>query len=74
MADNHPLDPLFPNMWRLFEDDVTPDNVEAHIAAYEASLPGFFSQAQLDGLKPIHDRFYAAVREFAAYDVGREPA
>lgn len=69
-----PIAPVLQKMMRLFEDDVTPDNVEAHIAAYEASLASFFSQAQLDGLKPIRDHFYEAVREFAAYDVGREPA
>ena len=62
----------FDRMLRLLEDDVIPENVDAHIADYEASLAALFTPAQLEFLKPIREQFYRAVREFAAYDVGRE--
>ena len=65
-------DTSFDRMLRLLEDDVIPENVEAHIAAYEESLADLFTPAQLEFLKPIREQFYQAVREFAAYDVGRE--
>ena len=68
---NSPAAP-FARMLRLLEDDVVPENVEAHIAAYEESLADLFAPSQLEELKPIREQFYQVVREFAAYDVGRE--
>ena len=62
----------FARMLRLFEDDVIPENVEANIVDYESYLATLFTPAQLEFLKPIREQFYQAVREFAAYDVGRE--
>ena len=62
----------FERMLRLFEDDVVPENVEAHIAEYESYLTTLFNPAQLEFLKSTNEQFYQAVREFAAYDVGRE--
>ena len=67
-------DTSFDRMLRLLEDDVVPENVEAHIADYEASLGALFTTSQLEFLKPIREQFYQAVREFAHYDNGRVPA
>ncbi len=68
---NNP-DTSFERMRRLLEDDVVPENVEAHIAEYAAYLETVFTPSQLDYLKPTNERFYQAVREFAHYDHGRE--
>lgn len=64
------LHPMFTDMSRLFEDDVTPDNVEQHIANYEAKLSEYFYPADIQALRPYRERFYEAVRGFASYDVG----
>ena len=62
----------FERMLRLFEDDVVPENVEAHIADYQSYLATLFTPAQLEFLKQTNEQFYQAVREFAHYDNGRE--
>ena len=64
------LPPALGAMQRLFEDDVTTENVEQHIADYLAKLSTWFTPEQLKFLEPSRADFLEAVRGFAAYEVG----
>lgn len=69
------LPPELGAMMRLFEDDVTPKNVEQHISAYLEKLQAWFTPEEMAFLEPCRDSFLSAVRSFAAYEVGgREKA
>lgn len=57
-------------MIRLFEDDVTPENVEQHISTYMEKLSAWFTPEELAVLEPCWDSFLSTVRAFAAYEVG----
>jgi hypothetical protein len=54
-------------MMRLFEDDVTPENVEQHISEYLEKLKTVFKPESLALLKPTTDNFCEQVRAFSAY-------
>ena len=64
------LPPALGAMQRLLEDDVTPENVEQHIADYLAKLSTWFTPEQLKFLEPFLESFLESVRIFAAYEVG----
>ena len=64
------LPPVVAELQRLLEDDVTPDNVEQHIAEYEASLSQYFSPTEIQNTRLYRERYYQSVRAFAAYEVG----
>lgn len=73
MSDNVTYLRLAPElgaMLRLFEDDVTPENVELHISAYMEKLPAWFSPEDLALTEPFRAKFLDAARSFASYEVG----
>ena len=64
------LPPALGAIQRLFEDDVTTENVEQHIADYLAKLSTWFTPEQLKVLEPGRAAFLESVRGFAAYEGG----
>ena len=64
------LPPELGAMMRLFEDDVTPSNVEQYISAYLEKLQAQFTPEEIAVLEPFRASFLDAVRSFAAYEVG----
>lgn len=64
------LPPELAGLQRLLEDDVTTENVEAHIADYLAKLPQWFTPEQIASTEPSRAAFLESVRAFASYEVG----
>jgi hypothetical protein len=63
------LPPMYGAIMRLMEDDVTPANVEQHIADYRAKLADLFPPSALRATETYRENFLEAVRQFAAYDL-----
>lgn len=58
-------------MMRLLEDDVTPQNVEQHIADFREKLADLFSPESLSATEPYREKFLESVRRFSGYEPGR---
>lgn len=63
--------PFLGAMLRFLEDDVTPENIEQHIADYRAKQADFFSPSDLACLKPFQERFENQMRVLASWDSNR---
>ena len=64
------LPPDLAGLQRLLEDDVTTENVEAHITDYLARLPQWFTPEQIASTEPSRAAFLKSARAFAGYGRG----